>query len=170
MYIPALGPNQLQELESLYRTSEDARLRIRALIVLLAAEQQLGAGEIARLVRYHEHTVRRWLARYTAQGIGGLRDAPKPGAPPKITESYRQELMRVLGMRPSELGLSFQAWTAPKLAEHLQRNTGIRVSLSSIYRLLREQPAADQQSAPELSPPSSDLCTTFGMGSEPLDS
>ena len=144
MPMPALGPDQLRELDALYRTSEDARLRIRALIVLLAAEQGLGSGEISRLVRYHEHTVRRWLARYAAQGVPGLRDAPKPGAPPKVTATYRQELLQVLGLRPDELGLPFRTWTAPKLAEHLKLKTGIRVSLSSIYRLLREQPPPDQ--------------------------
>ena len=149
MNMPALGPHQLNELESLYRTSEDARLRIRALIVLLASEQRLGAGEISRLIRYHEHTVRRWLARYAAQGVGGLRDAPKSGAPPKVTETYRQELRRVLGTRPAELGLSFQTWTAPRLAEYLKLKTGLYMSLSSVYRLLRELPPHDQQTAPE---------------------
>ena len=170
MDMPALGPHQLQELESHYRTSEDAQLRIRALIVLLASEQHLGAGEISRLIRYHEHTVRRWLARYAAQGIGGLRDAPKPGAPPKVTETYRQELRRVLGTRPTELGLSFKIWTAPRLADYLKLKTGIRVSLSSIYRLLRELPLPDHQPAPLTPQNSTDGRTTFDTDPEPDNS
>ena len=148
MPMPALSPDQLRELETLYRTCEDARVRIRALIVLLAAEQRLGAGEISRLLRYHEHTVRRWLTRYVAQGTPGLNDAPRPGAPSKVTETYRQELRRVRDQRPADLGLAFQTWTAPRLAEHLHLKTGLRVSLSSMYRLLRKQPLKGAPSAP----------------------
>ena len=45
--VPALGPEQLAALEQLYRTTRDVRLRTRAQIVLLAAEQRLTAPAIA---------------------------------------------------------------------------------------------------------------------------
>jgi DNA-directed RNA polymerase specialized sigma24 family protein len=45
-------------------------------MVLLAAEQHLTAAELAEIVRASEETVRRWLKRYLAEGIEGLRDAP----------------------------------------------------------------------------------------------
>ena len=59
--IPTLNSEQLNALERLYRTTRDSRLRTRAQMVLLAAEQRLTAAEIAGIVRASEETVRRWL-------------------------------------------------------------------------------------------------------------
>ena len=59
--VPALAPEQLAELEELYRTTREARLRTRAQMVLLAAERRMVAVEIAEVVRASEETVRRWL-------------------------------------------------------------------------------------------------------------
>jgi hypothetical protein len=78
--LEALSSDQLSELDELYQTTHDARVRIRALMVLLAAERQMVATEIASIVRQHEETVRRWLARYEAEGTAGLADAPRSGA------------------------------------------------------------------------------------------
>ena len=72
--IPPLDPEQLDALEKLYRTTRNARLRTRAQMVLLAAERRLTAAEISEIVRTSEETVRRWLKRYLAEGVEGLRD------------------------------------------------------------------------------------------------
>ena len=62
--IPALGPEQLAALEQLYRTARDVRLRTRAQMILLSAEQRLtAAAKFAGIVRASEETVRRWLKR-----------------------------------------------------------------------------------------------------------
>lgn len=94
--LDALSASEISELDHAYRTHSDARLRIRALMVLLAAERRMVAAEIAVVVRHDEETVRRWLVRYQAEGIEGLSATPRPGAPPKaplkvppkVTEMY----------------------------------------------------------------------------------
>jgi transposase len=132
-----LGAAQLRGLDQAYRTARDGRLRIRALMVLLAAERGMVAAEIAAVVREHEETVRRWLARYQAEGLAGLSDAPRPGAPPKATAAYREQLLATVRRRPRALGLPFSLWTGPRLADYLAERTGIRLSRESVYRLLR---------------------------------
>ena len=49
-----LAPEQLAELEELYRVTREARLRTRAQMDLLAAERRLTAAEIAEIVRSSE--------------------------------------------------------------------------------------------------------------------
>lgn len=56
--IPTTG--ELKALATLYRTTKDVRLRTRAQIILLAAEQQMTAPAIARIVREDDQTVRNW--------------------------------------------------------------------------------------------------------------
>ncbi len=88
-------------------------------------------------MRQNEETVRRWFARDHAEGIAGLFDAPRPGAPPKITVAYRERLFETVRRRPRALGLPFSLWAAARLADHLAEETGLRISVPSITRLLR---------------------------------
>jgi transposase len=132
-----LSPEQLGELDELYHRTRDVRVRTRAQMILLAAERGLAAAEVATVVRQDEETVRRWFARYLAEGIEGLSDAPRSGAPPKATLAYRERLLGVARHRPRALGLPFSPWTAARLADHLAELTGVRLSAPSVCRLLR---------------------------------
>ena len=136
--LDALSPEQLRDLDELYHATRDARVRTRAQMVLLAAERGMVAAEIAAIVRQDGETVRRWFARYLAEGVEGLSDAPRSGAPPKATATYRERLLEVVRRRPRALGLPFSLWTAARLADHLAELTGARMSAPSVCRLLRE--------------------------------
>jgi transposase len=104
-------------LATLYRTTRDARLRTRAQSVLLAVEQGLAAPAIAPIVREDEETVRRWLKRYRAEGLDGLKDRPMPGAPGKVTAAYREALLAAVRRRPRSLGQPYSLWTLRRLAD-----------------------------------------------------
>ena len=130
--IPTLSPEQLGALEELYRTTRQARLRTRALMVLLAAEQRMTAAEIAEIVRTSEETVRRWLKRYLAEGVEGLRDVPHPGAPRKVSAEYRERLVQTVRRRPRSLGLPYSLWTLRRLADYMAEQTGIRVEYETV--------------------------------------
>lgn len=128
---------QLHELDDLYQTTNDARVRIRVLMVLLVAERKMVAADVASLLRQHEETVRRWITRYLAEGTGGLYDAPRCGAPPKVTTTYREQLLEAVRRRPRTLGLPYSMWTGARLADYLAEQTGLRMSTPSVLRLLR---------------------------------
>jgi transposase len=132
-----LSGEQLHELDELYHTTHDVRVRTRALMILLAAERRLTASEVAAIVRQDAETVRRWFARYEAEGINGLSDAPRSGKPPKVTRQYRERLLELVRRRPRALDLPFSLWTAARLADRLADETGLRMSVPSIQRLLR---------------------------------
>jgi transposase len=136
--IPALTPEQLTALEELYRSTRDARLRTRAQMILLAAERRMTAAQIAEIVRASEETVRRWLKRYLAEGVEGLRDVPHPGAPRKVTEEYRKLLVEAVRRRPRSLGLPFSLWTLRRLADYMAERTGIRVEYETVRVHLKE--------------------------------
>ncbi len=136
--LDALSPEQLRRLDELYHATRDVRVRTRAQVVLLAAERGMVAAEIAAVARQDEETARRWFARYLAEGIEGLSDAPRSGAPPKATDAYRGRLLGVVCRRLRALGLPFSLRTAGRLADHLAELTGVRMSAPSVCRLLRE--------------------------------
>jgi transposase len=135
--VPDLAPEQLAQLEELYRSTRNVRLRTRAQMVLLAAERRLSAAQIAEIVRASEETVRRWLKRYLAEGVERLRDEPHPGALRKVTEEYREGLIHAVRRRPRSLGLPFSLWTLQRLADYMAEQTGIRVTYESVRAHLK---------------------------------
>lgn len=130
--LPELTAQAIQELDELYRSTHDVRLRSRAQMVLLAVEEHLVAADIAKIVRTDEETVRRWLKRYEAEGLSGLSDAPRPGARPKVTAEYDEELVQAVRHRPRSLDQPFSLWTCERLADYLAEKTGIRVDPETV--------------------------------------
>lgn len=136
--VPDLAPERLVELEKLYRSTRNVRLRTRTQMVLLSAERRLTAAQIAEIVRASEETVRRWLKRYLAEGVEGLSDAPQPGAPRKVTEEYREELLHAVRRRPRSLGLPFSLWTLQRLADYMAEQIGLRVTYETVRMHLKD--------------------------------
>jgi transposase len=165
--LDALPAGQLRELDELYHTTRDVRVRTRAQMILLAAEQGLVAAEIAAIVRQDEETVRRWFARYLAEGVEGLSDAPRSGAPPKATPEYRERLLGLVRRRPRALGLPFSLWTAARLADHLAEATGLRMSVASVCRLLREGGMALSRPQHTISSPDPEYALKKGRSRRP---
>lgn len=134
---PTLTPEQRDALDEVYRATRDVRVRTRAQMVLLAAEQRLSVAEIAAIVRESEETVRRWLKRSQAEGIAGLYDRHRGGAPRKVTPAYREQLLFAVRRRPRSLGLPFSLWTLQRLADYLAEQTGIRVRDETVRYYLK---------------------------------
>jgi transposase len=130
--LPDLNSEAIAELDALYRTTHDVRLRARAHIILLATEQHLTAPEIAKLMRCDDQTVRCWLKRYLAEGIKGLADMPRPGPPGKVTDEYREKLLRAVRQRPRSLEQPYSLWTLQRLADYMAEQTGIRVDAVTV--------------------------------------
>jgi transposase len=133
----ALTTPQHNELDHLYCTTKEPRLRTRAQIVFLAAEEKLKVPQNAAIVRESEAIVLRWLKRYLADGIEGLKDAPRPGRSSEITAEYRAALLATVRRRPRSLYLPFSLWTLQRLADYLAERTGLRVSDETIRRALK---------------------------------
>src|SRR5512135_692355 len=127
-----LSQAQLDELDTLYRTTKDVRLRTRSQMILLAAEQKMTTPTIAALVRETDQTVRNWLKRYEAEGIEGLKSKPQPGPPGKVTPDYQAHLLEVVQVRPRSMGQPYSVWTLARLADYLAEQTGIRVEAETV--------------------------------------
>jgi transposase len=130
--MPALTAEQVAAVATLYRTTHHVRVRTRAQMVLLAAEQQLGVRESAASVRACEGTVRCWLKRYRAHGIAGLQDLWAGGAPAKVTPAYQDQLLQLVRRRPRSLDLPYSTWTLQRLADELAEQTGMRVEKETV--------------------------------------
>ncbi len=135
--LPPLSNERLKELHELYRTTRDVRMQRRAQMILLSVEKDMVAREIAEIVRDNEQTVRRWLKRYQAEGIEGLKDRPRLGGKRATTETYRGQLLETVRRRPRSLGQPYSLWSLQRLADYMAEQTGIRVSHETVRRELK---------------------------------
>ncbi len=105
------------ELERLVRaSSSEVRMVERARIVLSAAEG-LTAGEISQRVGCSRPTVTKWRGRYAGEGIEGLADAPRSGAPLTHGPVTRALLIAKACTRPEATpeGARRERWTYEEL-------------------------------------------------------
>ena len=136
--LPEISPEAVEELDELYRTTRDVRVRTRSQMILLSVEKGMVAAEIAEIVRKDEQTVRRWLKRYLAEGVEGLKDRPMPGSPKKVTPAYQEKLTQIVRQRPRSLGQPYSIWTLQRLADYMAEETGIRVSAETVREHLQQ--------------------------------
>jgi transposase InsO family protein len=99
--------------------------RSRGQIVARVLTQQEPPTAVGAAVGVSERSVRKWLARYTAEAEAGLADRSSrprrsPGATPPLLASWVEHLRR-------------QRWTGAEIAQALQ------LSASTVARLLRRQ-------------------------------
>jgi len=119
-----------RELERIVRAaSSEVRLVERARIVLCAAEGKTGQ-EIAGEVGCSLPTVVKWRGRYASDGMDGLRDAPRSGAPLTHGPRTRALLIAKACTRPDETteGARRERWTY----EELGREVGMSASQAHV--------------------------------------
>lgn len=150
-----ISAEHLSNLQTLYRTTKDVRLRTRAQIILLALDG-LSPPKIAPIVRLDPQSVRHHLVRFQAEGIAGLADRPRSGRPPRVTPSYLDTALTALRRRPRALNLPFSLWTLPRLLDHLQEQTGLRVSDETLRVHLRAHGISFSQPQHKVSSPDPD--------------
>jgi transposase len=151
----ALPEVEVVGLEELLRTTDDAKLRHRAQIVLMAHRGRRHP-DIAADVGTSQRSVTRWLNAYLDRGLDGLTPRKAKGATPKLTPDLAPVLRQWVIDGPAKHGLDRANWTYPELADHLLKARGVRVGKSALqafgakhgirpyrptYRFLRGDPA-----------------------------
>ena len=159
-----LSEEQRSELEACFRTTPDRRLRERCQAVLMTARRR-PQQQIAEDLGTTPRNIQRFLARYRAAGLDGLKIQWAPGKKPLISEDLAPTILGWIRQGPRACGLRRANWTHVALAAFLYRQTGIRVRETAMgdfcrrhgvrlyrptYRFLRVAPARQQQARQEL--------------------
>lgn len=128
-----LPSSEVDRLDTLFRTTEDRKLRDRLQIILMAHRGR-ARQDIATDLGVHRRTVTRWINAYCDMGLDGLQPRTPPGQPAKIPASCTEEIRQWVIDGPAQHGLDRANWTHAELADHLFKTQGIQTSRSAMQR------------------------------------
>ena len=128
-----LPDTEAQQLEALFRSTPDRKLRDRVQIVLMAHRGR-PRQDIAADLGIHRRSVTRWLNTYCDGGLDALQPRKAKGPAARIPNSLAGEVRRWVIEGPAKQGLDRAGWTHEELADHLYVTHGIRTSRSAMQR------------------------------------
>jgi transposase len=120
-----------EQLEDIFKTTSDRRLRDRCQAVLMASRGRK-RQTIAQDVGVHRTTVRLWLKHYHERGVEGVQIQWAPGQPRRIPEMLVPTIQDWVKGGPQGCGLDRANWTYEELAAYLYQTTGIAVQRTAM--------------------------------------
>lgn len=116
--------------------SPDGGLRLRCKIILALVQGNSPAALIkARMASSSQ--VYAVMHRFIDNGLLGLADRREDNGDAKVTEEYEAELLSIVPGSPRKYGYRRPTWTQELLILVLRQRTGIRVSRTTMSRLLK---------------------------------
>jgi transposase len=111
------------------------RRRLRAAKLF---DRGLVKAEVARRLGVSAQSAGRWYRAWQAQGTDGLKKAGRAGRKPRLDSRQLERIEQALRQGPEVLGYDTPLWTAPRVADLIQRHSGVRYHPDHIYRLLQK--------------------------------
>jgi transposase len=140
-----LSKEQRAALEGWVRRRNSAQaLALRARIVLACASGQSNT-EVAEEMKCSRPTVGKWRARFCAQGVDGLLDEPRPGAPRQIgDEQVERVIVKTLETTPpgathwSTRSMAKASGLSQTAVSRIWRAFGLQPHRSETFKLSRD--------------------------------
>jgi len=123
------------ELCQLAATNDSDRQR-RRLVAIAALLDGASRSEAAAVGRMSWQTLRDWVRRYNAKGVGGLRSRRGPWTASKLTAGQRAEFARLVAAGPQPDAQMRRGWRRCELVALCWDHFGVRYSERSVSRLL----------------------------------
>ena len=124
-----LSEKEQEELEQIIKRHKSEQQQVLRARIIVAAAQGHSNVQIARELAINVDTARLWRDRWVElQGIDletlsiaeRLQDAPRPGAPVRITNEQRCQMAAVACETPMQSGCPISQWTGREIADELK--------------------------------------------------
>jgi transposase len=131
-----LGRGTRRKLKQEVRWAIDAGYRTRGLIVL-RADEGWRPTRIGQALNCSRSLVNKTLDRFLADGLCGLVDRREDNGATKADENYVATVRRILQGRPRDFSHRRTTWTKRLLIDTAAKITGVRVSKTTMGRVLK---------------------------------
>lgn len=130
-----IAAEQLAELERVARkrSLQPPVRRARAVLRFFRGEKY---RDLCRQLDIAQPTLARWVKRFRAQGVEGLKDRRAPGRVGRLQSHAQAWLPQVIHVSPRALGQAQDRWTLKALQKLCLQQTGVAISTESLRRAL----------------------------------
>ena len=143
------------ELRRLARREPDraAAARMQA---IAGALEGLTRAEAARLAGMERQALRDAVLRYVeprgsldnAEGLAGLHDRPRPGSKPRLDDTQRAALLKLVLDGPDVEATGLSAWTLGELCREVEERWGVRYHEGHMSKVVRSLGLSRQKARP----------------------
>jgi transposase len=113
------------------------------------AVQRLRLGytqqEVANFFDVHPRSVQRWMQAYREGGMAGLKAKPHRGRPPRLSSQEERQVLQWFRRSPREFGFPTDLWSAPRVADLIQRQFGKKFHPHYLNQWLAERRITPQK-------------------------
>src|SRR6266487_5361138 len=117
-----------------FQAMEERRMRAADLF-----RRGLIPAEIARQLGVTHQVVSEWRKAWREGGRAALRGAGRAGRRPKLSTMQLAKVARALGKGAEANGYVTDLWTLPRVAEVIERVTGVSYHPGHVWYILRDQ-------------------------------
>jgi transposase len=135
--IPVRTDYSAGEVRQFAKRAKDAS-QARRLLAIAAVLDGASREDAAKIGGMDRQTLRDWVIRFNRQGPDGLINIPSPGVPPKLDDTHRAFLARIVEEGPIPAIHGVVRWRACDLIMRLYEEFGLSVSDDTIYRALKD--------------------------------
>ena len=94
-------------------------------------------AEVARTFGVSAQAASVWYRRWRRGGEPALRAAGRAGRRPRLSQAELEAVEEALGKGPEAFGFDTDLWTLGRIAQVIERLTGVRYHPGHVWRLLR---------------------------------
>ena len=105
----------------------------------LFEEGESSQAEIGRQLGVSHQTVSDWHSLWQQGGRDALRAAGRAGRKPRLTDAQLTKVEQALERGPTANGYPTDLWTLVRVAEVIEKETGVSFHPGHVWRILREQ-------------------------------
>ncbi len=97
---------------------EDKESGYRAKIILLKDEGYT-VSEIRKIINHHDNNIRKWVHRFSENGIDGIISKKHNHKQHKFTNDLEKQIVDITSANPRSFGLRFSTWSLCVMADFL---------------------------------------------------
>jgi transposase len=127
---------------------EPERAAAMRMMAIANALEGMSRAEAARLAGMERQALRDAVVRYNAEGLAGLHDRPRPGAPRRLEAEKDEALSRLVLAGPDVEATGLSAWTLPDLCREVEARWGVRYHPSHMGKIMRRLGLSRQKARP----------------------
>jgi transposase len=126
------------EIHKLLRKDEKYMIGVRLYAVYQIA---LGAAsrDLEEIYNVSFKSVCNWVHAFNKYGVEGLKDEPKSGRKPRLTNEQIETIKTtILNKKPTDYNYNTSTWTGPLIMDFIEKQFGVNFKKAQIYNLMKK--------------------------------